>query len=387
MEEAGGITYDPAGLASKYGHGSDSGGSTDSNDTVDTLSQSTQAQDLAVSSRVADLTPGADRTARITGGTSSALQELQSRNATLLEAVEEKSRQVQELGTLVECLEPVPGLDPASFYSVLRGAEGSGNDKDLDYRDHKIVHLARRTRALNARLEGEKARSRKARREADVLATELEACRRQLELVSSAGARLAAEKGEKMVPVSSSIAQVGRISGKKEGDRLRQQVVLLRTRLQEAQDEVKTCRRALSKEVGGASNRALIDESGWKGRAQQIILLKTRVKQLEAQLRNERQDCRRNDVDSQEQERIMEHQRGRAIELLEGKVNALHEEGQALRSQVLAKGARIAGLEKANGRIRDRAKLLQEKSDSDDRLVDALRNEIQTLRKMERSSR
>lgn len=88
-----------------------------------------------------------------------ALQELQNRNAMLLEAVEEKSRQVQELGTLVECLEPVPGLDPAAFYSVLRSEGGSsGKDKDLDYRDQKIVHLAKRARALNARLEGEKAR-------------------------------------------------------------------------------------------------------------------------------------------------------------------------------------------------------------------------------------
>lgn len=37
---------------------------------------------------------------------------------------------------------------------------------------------------------------------------------------------------------------------------------------------------------------------------------------------------------------------------------------------------RVAGLEKANGRIRDRAKMLLEKSDADDRLVDALRNEL-----------
>lgn len=47
--------------------------------------------------------------------------------------------------------------------------------------------------------------------------------------------------------------------------------------------------RALTKEVGGADSRAVIDESGWKGRAQQIILLKTRVKQLDAQLRNDGQ--------------------------------------------------------------------------------------------------
>lgn len=38
---------------------------------------------------------------------------------------------------------------------------------------------------------------------------------------------------------------------------------------------------------------------------------------------------------------------------------------------------RVTGLEKANGRIRDRAEMLLEKSNADDRLVDALRNEIQ----------
>lgn len=39
-------------------------------------------------------------------------------------------------------------------------------------------------------------------------------------------------------------------------------------------------------------------------------------------------------------------------------------------------GDRVAGLEKANGQLRDRVKMLLAKSDTDDRLVDALRNEI-----------
>ena len=50
--------------------------------------------------------------------------------------------------------------------------------------------------------------------------------------------------------------------------------------------------RVLSKEVGGASlelNKSLDDESGWKGRAQHIVLLKTRIRQLETQLRNSEQ--------------------------------------------------------------------------------------------------
>lgn len=106
-------------------------------------------------SRVADAV--GDATAQCPGGMTSILQELQNRNATLLEAVEEKNRQVQQLGTLVEALEPVPGLDPDAFVSVLRGGSGARRG-DLDYRDVKVVHLAKRTRALNARLEGEKAR-------------------------------------------------------------------------------------------------------------------------------------------------------------------------------------------------------------------------------------
>lgn len=113
-------------------------------------------EDLAASTVAGN--PSDDTTARVTGGTAFALQELQNRNATLLEALEEKSRQVEELGTLVESLEPVPGLNPDAFYAVLREKSGPGKDPDLDYRDQKIVHLAKRTRALNSRLEGEKAR-------------------------------------------------------------------------------------------------------------------------------------------------------------------------------------------------------------------------------------
>lgn len=45
--------------------------------------------------------------------------------------------------------------------------------------------------------------------------------------------------------------------------------------------------RALAKEVGGSDvelSRALNDAGGWRGRAQQIVMLKSRVKQLESQM-------------------------------------------------------------------------------------------------------
>ncbi|CAM9454642.1 unnamed protein product, partial [Ectocarpus sp. 12 AP-2014] len=57
--------------------------------------------------------------------------------------------------------------------------------------------------------------------------------------------------------------------------------------------------------------------------------------------------------------------------------NARQEEAEALRGQLVAKGARVAGLEKTNAQIRNRARMLLAKSDTDDRLVDALRKEVQ----------
>ncbi|CAM9664686.1 unnamed protein product [Pylaiella littoralis] len=398
-------TYDPAGLALKYGVDGDGelkldmgdfDGSSNNCHIRQSLGPCLRAEDSTVGRRVADGSTN-DTPSRFTGGMSIALQELQNRNATLLEAVEEKNRQVLQLGTLVEALEPVPGLDPDAFISVLRGGSGATRANDVDYRDVKVVHLAKRARALNARLEGEKARCLKARQEADVLARELEACRRQLELVSSAGARLAAEKGPRNVEVAQvSLSNAGddRVSGKEE--RLRQQVVLLRNKLRETQEELKKSHRALSKEIGSSNlalGRALNDEGGWKGRAQQIVMLHARVKQLEARLRSHGKDPERiggtrviqrgqNNVDSQAQEDInfLECQRRRAIEQLEEKHKVLHEEAEALRGRVMAKGARVTGLEKANAQIRDRAKMLLKKSDADDRLIDALRCEVQALR-------
>ncbi|CAM9257437.1 unnamed protein product, partial [Ectocarpus fasciculatus] len=59
------------------------------------------------------------------------------------------------------------------------------------------------------------------------------------------------------------------------------------------------------------------------------------------------------------------------------KCNARQEEAEALRGQLVAKGARVASLEKTNAQIRNRARMLLAKSDTDDRLVDALRKEVQ----------
>lgn len=53
----------------------------------------------------------------------------------------------------MEALDPVPGLDPNAFLTVVRNGGSEQRGKELDYRDVKIVQLAKRSRALSAKLE------------------------------------------------------------------------------------------------------------------------------------------------------------------------------------------------------------------------------------------
>ncbi|CAM9981269.1 unnamed protein product, partial [Choristocarpus tenellus] len=64
------------------------------------------------------------------------------------------------------------------------------------------------------------------------------------------------------------------------------QVVSLRNKLHQSQEEVKKFHRVLVKEVGeGEKLESVLKGEGWKGRAQHIVMLKARVRQLEEQVR------------------------------------------------------------------------------------------------------
>ncbi|CAM9596975.1 unnamed protein product, partial [Phaeothamnion confervicola] len=69
------------------------------------------------------------------------------------------------------------------------------------------------------------------------------------------------------------------------GEKLQQQCIWLRRKLHTSQEELSRVKRALAKEVGdtgGNCGGAGPLQEGWKGRAQQIALLRARVRDLEA---------------------------------------------------------------------------------------------------------
>ncbi|CAN0066218.1 unnamed protein product [Ascophyllum nodosum] len=257
--------------------------------------------------------------------------------------------------------------------------------KNVDVRDMKIIQLAKRSRALATKLETEKARSQKAYREVMKVTKELQECKLQVGAVSSSSARLHHNENIKGVALKPS-AITDRSSHNEE--RLRQQVVVLRNKLFEAQEDVKKAHRTLLKEIGGTDiklDRALNGDVGWKGRARQIVMLKARVRELECNCSSatnnspEPAATKSPDVDSRAREDIcfIERQRSHAVKQLEREGDSLRQELEVLRGQVMAKGARVAGLKKTNALLRERVKMLLTKSDTDDRLVDALRSQLQ----------
>ena len=56
----------------------------------------------------------------------------------------------------------------------------------------------------------------------------------------------------------------------------------LRRRYERSQEELKRTQRLLQKEVGEGCDFSKLSEEGWRGRAQQIVMLKTKLKRLEA---------------------------------------------------------------------------------------------------------
>ena len=76
-------------------------------------------------------------------------------NQALVTQMDAKDREIDRLQTLVEATAPVSGLDPERLLDVMQGTEMV----DQDYRDAKIVELAKKSRSLNLSLQREKTKS------------------------------------------------------------------------------------------------------------------------------------------------------------------------------------------------------------------------------------
>eukprot|EP00667_Euglena_gracilis_P010486 EG_transcript_10676 len=180
----------------------------------------------------------------------------------------------------------------------------------------------------------------------------------------------------------------------------------LRRQAQDSAAEAKRVRQALAREVGEVDvDRALEEGGGWRGRAQLISLLKTKVKQLQraAAARNGSSDLGQpaGDDDSSErtgasrltgagkrdhndahQDRLERIQASRAKELadLQLTLSARDKELREWKEKAEALQARTGTLEKAAADLRLKLHRVIAKTENDDKLLEAYRQELAQAR-------
>ena len=187
----------------------------------------------------------------------------------------EKNKEIDRLCTLLEAMEPVPGgVDPEKFLNMYD--EGSVDGPLVDYRDTKIVALAKKVRKVTQLLNKERTSNITKSQNTMELTSKVEKLTKELDLVSSPAARAAALRHARN-DIKQNEADVDINNLRKEMNILQKQNDELKRKNNTINDENKRLNRTLIKEVGENTQTQNIGEDGWRGRSQQILTLKNKV--------------------------------------------------------------------------------------------------------------
>ncbi|KAI9359210.1 hypothetical protein DFJ73DRAFT_817354 [Zopfochytrium polystomum] len=242
-----------------------------------------------------------------------------------------------------------------------------------DRKEKKIIELSKQIRKLNVALERERAAvSRMASRIKDLEASQAESTRQ--EPVPSD------EKPAETKLLKERVAQLVR---KVEEERIQSQS--LRSELRHAQ-------KCLVAEVGDevAASKALNMPSGWKGRAQQIAMLKEKIRELSSVQQQCCHKCSEADPQNPLSDGSPDKEPDKAraslkkIELLRRQefekatqeLQVLHSANSDMRKKNEASTARIKYLEKQMIDLKSKLELLLDKSGKDAALIKALQDEL-----------
>jgi hypothetical protein len=336
----------------------------------------------------------------------SANQEFVKRTESLIKKLEEKNRELEKYAILVESLEPIPGMDPRKYLDIL-----AGNEDAPDIRDAKIVSLAKKCRNLTLSLGKEKTRVVNHQREIQLLTRKHEQLEHEYGLAKEAEGKL--RIAEKDVPSDTESFR----KLKRDLATTARQLEDMRRKYEQGQEEQNTLKRTLAREIGtgpGIDSESMVDK-GWKGRAQQIVMLKSKVKNLENALASSREHVqvhgknisgdsrlesqsmntstkmgrtsRAIDVDSKAHENLaeMSDARASAIEYVSADNDRLAQEKERLLKKCASQQARIGALESDVKRQKDDIKMMLSKSNTDEEFVEALRTEVTKAREQLKS--
>ncbi|RHY66256.1 hypothetical protein DYB34_001376 [Aphanomyces astaci] len=296
------------------------------------------------------------------------IQTLQLKNSELMATIKDYKHHVTELQLLLEAVEPIPGLDVNTLRDVLQGAEVV----DHDIRDVKIVHQAKKLRQAKIALTKEKSKGAGASGRIAELERQLhDAEERHLK-----SERLVhkLQLGEKPEPKHTESANT--VPLKKFED--------LRVKYEAMATDLKKTQRALQREVGDDVPLAEIldgEGGGKRGRAQQIVMLKAKVKKLEKDMQTRTAPDTGVDAKAEVELLALKADKQRQLDHVVADLDALKDANDKLSRKYDAQKARVHTLEKDAGKHKTKLAILLDKSHNDDSLIDALQHEMDDLRR------
>ncbi|OXB75196.1 UNVERIFIED_CONTAM: hypothetical protein H355_002729 [Colinus virginianus] len=302
------------------------------------------------------------------------LREVRDENCRLYKLVTEKDFEIKQLQKKMQ-----------EDRLALSGTSGLAGDVAAT----KIVELAKKNREIIAETQSEKAKVKQLNNKVKELERELQTA---VEKIHSLGGNDAGIKQSTLKKTEENLAESPEVKALQEKlTTANFKVLEYRNQLQAAKQELKMTQKLLANEVGEDVNiQSLLTNSGsWRGRAQQILVLQSKVRELENQLSQNKSRTSLNEMDeellaltdprkcsAQEKNllkiRSLEKERKEALEKLTVEHDALQKNHEEVKKNLDASKARNRVLCSEVKTLKGQIVTLLEKGKHDDELIDAL---------------
>lgn len=188
--------------------------------------------------------------------------------------IDEKNKRIEQLCIMLEALEITPGVDPQKIQKLIN----EGLDENADFRDSKIVSLAKKSHKLTMQLNKEKVVNDKLNIQLSDAQKTIETLNQELQTAKLLASNRSDTKSYNRNADTSAADQVATIAGLSKDLKETNKVVDdLKSKLVQSVEESKKLSRALTRELGEGVTLDQAVDGGWRGRAQQIIMLKAKV--------------------------------------------------------------------------------------------------------------
>lgn len=314
----------------------------------------------------------------------------------LIRKLDEKNKKIESLCVMLEAMSKSDSKNDAKMEKYNKMLDGQDNS-EIDFRDSKIVALAKKSHNLQMCLNKERATTEGLTQKLDDLKSKYESQTQQMQTMQVNLKATPPKKPVNRFLPSTMTVDAEQLNSQEEAQKrqskeikdLAKLVDETKKKLSVLTDENKNLSRALTRELGDGVELEQAVSGGWRGRAQQIIMLKSKIKKLEAAASSgitlgsmSKGRGTNNDVDAKAEEELheMSNERRKMVESLTEERLQLMESNKALETKSSSQRARISTLEGEVRRMKDNLQLVLEKAGNDDDLLDALRNEVGRLK-------